>query len=88
MRQRQLLALSLIALLGNIRLSTAKELAYGAGDVVEVEIDILPGETRNIVDPASADAVPVAILGSLTLDAASIDPTSLRLAGAAVVKDA
>lgn len=54
---------------------------------ISVEIDILPGEARNIVDPESPSTVRAALLGSETLDAQSIEPLSLRLAGAAIVKD-
>src|SRR5678816_1363336 len=77
MRTHHLVSAALAVLLAGVEVPAAQEVA----------IDILPGEARNIVDPASPEPVRVAVLGSDTLDAASIVPSSLRLAGAAVVKD-
>ena len=57
-------------------------------DAAHMEIDILPGEVRNLVDPGGPDTVTVAVLGSATLDVRSIRPESLRLGGAPIVKDA
>src|SRR5262245_28635512 len=54
---------------------------------LQVGIDVLPGESQNIVDVDAPEAVTVAILGSPELDAASIDPLSLRLMGAPTVKN-
>lgn len=48
-----------------------------------VSIDIKPGEFPNSINLQSAGVVPVAILGSATLDVATIDPATVRLAGAA-----
>jgi len=56
-------------------------------DATLVEIDLLPGEERNLVDPSAPDTVPVAVLGSAALDVRSIQPESLRLGGAPIVKD-
>ena len=78
MRTHHLVSAALAVLLAGVEVPAAQDVA----------IDILPGEARNIVDPASPEPVRVAVLGSDTLDAASIVPSSLRLAGAALVKDA
>src|SRR5262245_9408147 len=59
--------------------------AMGA-DEIGVTIDVLPGESRNLVDTDSGEPVAVAILGSSELDAERIDPVSLRLLGAPIVK--
>jgi hypothetical protein len=48
-----------------------------------VSIDIKPGEFPNSINLQSPGVVPVAILGSATLDVATIDPATVRLAGAA-----
>jgi hypothetical protein len=52
--------------------------------VMEVAIDIRPGDSTNSINLASKGTVPVAILSSDSLDAALVDPTTLTLAGAAV----
>ena len=46
-----------------------------------VEIDLLPEDSENIVDPLHGDRVPLAILGSATLDVHRLDPESMRLDG-------
>jgi len=55
---------------------------------VQVAIDILPGESRNLVDADAPDAIPVAILASPSLDPRIVEPASLRLMGASIVKNA
>lgn len=52
--------------------------------VTPVAIDIKPGSERNSINLNSAGVVPVAILGSDTFDAATVDPTTVSLAGASV----
>lgn len=54
---------------------------------VQVTIDILPGEARNLVDTEAPDAVPVALLASDTFDPHGVEPTSVRLMGASAVKN-
>jgi hypothetical protein len=49
-----------------------------------VLIDIKPGAYPNSINLGSAGVIPVAILSSETFDARTIDPESVRLAGAAV----
>jgi hypothetical protein len=49
-----------------------------------VLIDIKPGADPNSINLSSAGVIPVAILSSDTFDARTIDPDSVRLAGAAV----
>ena len=73
-------ALIAIALAG-AHASRASDAAAGS-----MSIDILPGETRNIVDPLNGDTLPVAVLGSPTLDVLTIDPLSVRLHRTAPVK--
>lgn len=58
-----------------------------AGDEIQVSIDVLPGESRNIVDPEAPDVIPVAVLGSPSFDPHAVEPESLRLLGAPVVKN-
>ncbi|HEX5041572.1 MAG TPA: hypothetical protein VFV75_01640 [Candidatus Polarisedimenticolaceae bacterium] len=53
-----------------------------------VAIDILPGEARNLVDPRGGEPVIVAVFGSAALDVQEIQPESLHLGGAPIVKDA
>lgn len=51
---------------------------------IEVAIDIKPGAVPNVVNRSSAGVVPVAILGSATLDVTQIDPATVSLAGARI----
>ena len=60
--------------------------AMGAAEI-PVTIDILPGEARNLIDTEAGGTVPVAVLGSPAFDPRTIDPLSLRLMGAPVVKN-
>jgi len=43
----------------------------------QVQIDIKPGSDPNSVNPRSNGVIPVAILGSDTLDVSTIDPATL-----------
>ena len=45
----------------------------------QMKIDVIPGGKRNRVLPGADGAIPVAILGSRTLDVADVDPDSMRL---------
>ncbi len=60
--------------------------AGSAGKVlaIPVEIDINPGGFPNSINLGSNGTVPVAILSSSSFDAATIDPSTIVLAGAAV----
>jgi hypothetical protein len=49
-----------------------------------VSIDIRPGTFPNAVNPKSKGVLPVAILSSATFDATSVDPATVKLAGATV----
>ena len=55
--------------------------SYSLGDV---GIDIKPGSDPNSINIDSNGVVPVAILGSDTFDAATVDPLTVELAGAEV----
>jgi len=52
--------------------------------VIEVDIDIKPGSDPNSINLGSNGVVPVAILGSATFDASTVDPSTVVLAGATV----
>src|SRR5262245_7787162 len=58
-----------------------------AGEAIQVAIDVVPGDEKNVVVRDATDSVEVALLGSVELDARSIDPASLRFAGAPIVKN-
>lgn len=53
-------------------------------DVVNVAIDIKPGSFPNSINLGSNGSVPVAIFGSASFDATTIDPTTVTLASAPV----
>ncbi len=58
-----------------------------ASGAAAIAIDIFPGEERNIVDREAPERVRVAVLQGASFDVQEIDPESLRLAGAGIVKD-
>jgi len=61
------------------------DIVFAFGDaLIHVDIDIKPGDSPNTINLGSQGGVPVAILGSTEFQADSIDPNSVRLAGAAV----
>jgi subtilisin-like proprotein convertase family protein len=62
-------------------------LPASASDAIQVAIDVQPGEAGNVVDRDAAGTVAVALFGSAELDVRSVDPASLRFAGAPIVKD-
>jgi hypothetical protein len=51
---------------------------------ITVTIDIKPGSYPNSINLGSGGTVPVAIFSTATFDAATLDPTTVTLAGAAV----
>jgi uncharacterized delta-60 repeat protein len=53
-------------------------------DPVLVQIDIKPGTYPNTINLGSNGSVPVAILGSPSFNATTVDPLTVRLAGATV----
>jgi hypothetical protein len=53
---------------------------------VAVAVDIKPGSCPNPLNLNSAGDLPVAILGSADLDAGTVDPASIRLAGVAPLR--
>lgn len=52
--------------------------------MIEVAIDIKPGDSSNSINLGSAGVVPVAILSSPTFDAQDVNPNTVALAGARV----
>lgn len=53
-------------------------------NIIQVAIDIKPGSDPNSINLSSADIIPVAILSSDTFDATTVDPETVKLAGAAI----
>jgi hypothetical protein len=51
---------------------------------LHVGIDIKPGDGRNTINLKSGGVVPVAILGSATIDPLTVEPETVTLAGAPV----
>ena len=47
--------------------------------VIEVDVDIKPGSCPNVVNPRSNGVLPVAILGTVNVDVADINPETIRL---------
>jgi len=64
------------------RALSAAEVAWLASP--EVDIDIKPGSFPNCINPDGKGVIPVAILTTDTFNAASVDPFSVTLEGAAV----
>jgi len=56
--------------------------------VVEVHIEVKPGDLLPTIQLGSEGSTPVAVLGSEAFDVARVDPGSLWFAGAAVERDA
>ncbi len=52
--------------------------------VRDLAIDIRPGSEENVVNPGSNGVLPVAVLSDALFDATTIDPASVKLAGAGV----
>jgi len=50
-----------------------------------ITIDIKPGSPENTINISSSGVIPVAILGSATLDVTTINPDTIALAGASVM---
>jgi len=53
-----------------------------------VTVDVLPGHANKVLDRGGNPFVPVAIYGSSTFDATSVDPSTIRFAGAPVIQRA
>jgi hypothetical protein len=60
------------------------DLAFAPNPVVRVVIDIKPGSFPNIINLASAGAIPVAIVSTATFDATAVNPATVTLASAKV----
>lgn len=58
--------------------------AFGERAVIQVGIDIKPNSDRNCINSNDHGVIPVAILGSATFDASTVDPLTVSLDGAPV----
>jgi len=67
--------------------SCARWYQLPAAECIEVPIDIKPGSIRNPVNPGSRGVLPAVVFSTTEFDAATVDPDSLRLAGASVFQD-
>ena len=63
------------------------ELILGPSNVVEVAVDIKPGDDANPINLASKGLIPVAILSGGTFDATVIDSSTVVFAGAPAQKE-
>ena len=57
---------------------------YRLTPVTEVDVDVLPGDSANVVYPTRLGKVPVVVLSSPEFDATQVDPATLRFAAADV----
>jgi len=58
--------------------------AFGERAVIQVDIDVKPDSDRNCINSDDHGVIPVAILGSTTFDASTVDPFTVSLDGAPV----
>ena len=58
---------------------------FGNPDALSMQIDLLPGQEQNVIKKRSGRVVPVAILGSDSLDTGKINPRTIRLEGIGVM---
>ncbi|MEN3333050.1 MAG: hypothetical protein V7641_2415 [Blastocatellia bacterium] len=79
-----MLALVLLGF-GYYRIVAAQKTAPGD---LRVEVDILPGESAKVIDVMTRALVPVVIYGNAAVDAASLRPASVAVAGAPSTKQA
>jgi subtilisin-like proprotein convertase family protein len=76
--------LALFIILG---MSYAQKGSVAAGtQSTRVNIEVLPGMRSKEIDATARRVVPVAILSSLDFDASTVNPASVRLAGAPITK--
>ncbi|MBI2247273.1 MAG: YncE family protein [Armatimonadetes bacterium] len=72
-----------------VALSGRAPVAFGISmlpeEVMTVGVDIMPGGNPNMINLRAQGTLPVAILGSAEFNVATIDPTTVTLAGAGVV---
>jgi hypothetical protein len=71
--------------LGVVHFDDVSVETLGAESVI---VDVKPGSCPNPVNRVGGGVVPVAIAGTSTLDAATIDPATVRLAGVAPIRSA
>lgn len=58
---------------------------FGGDPSLSMKIDIKPDTEINTINTSAARVIPVAILGSATLDVVSINPRTIRLEGVGVL---
>ncbi len=58
---------------------------FGNPDALSMQIDLLPDQQENVIKKRSGRVVPIAILGSATVDTGSINPRTIRLEGVGVM---
>ena len=68
----------------NLQLAQSSRL-FGGDPSSTMQIDIKPESDANTINTSSARIIPVAILGSATLDVISINPRTIRLEGVGVM---
>jgi hypothetical protein len=75
-----------VALVGDGVVYAEQQVTITVYDTVEVLLDIKPGSCPNPLNVRSNGVLPAAIAGSAALDAATIDPATIRLAGVAPLR--
>ena len=63
---------------GTIEVNTDSHVGSFTPDPLQAAVDIIPGTFPNRVNPSSSAKIPVAVLTTETLDASSIDPSTVR----------
>jgi hypothetical protein len=56
-------------------------------DAIQVDVDIKPGETPNVVNPGSKGTIPVAVMSTPTFDVTKIDWRLVTFSGAHVAQN-
>ena len=85
---RQFIAASIcmvVTVFATVPVQAQSSRLFGNPDAVSMQIDLLPEQQENIIRKRSGRAVPIAILGSATVDTGSINPRTIRLEGVGVM---
>jgi hypothetical protein len=83
MSKRSTMGIALAIVVGGAMIGGASSLAEGVGtqareQVIQVTIDVKPGDNPTTIEPKREGMVPIAILSSKQFDAAQVDPSSVR----------